>query len=73
MKSRVIIVASRTVTEGVGNIAKEEEKNGTKEGKRDNELLKGLFKGKEVGAVADHEKDGEFIEKIGVNGRERIK
>ena len=73
MKSRVIIVASRAVTEGVGNIAKEEEKNGTKEGKRDNEFLKGLFKGKEVGAVADHEKDGDLIEKIGVNGRERIK
>jgi len=35
-------------------------------------LLEGVFKGKEVGAVADNEKDGDFIEKIGVNGRERI-
>ncbi len=63
----------RSVTEGVGYITKEEEKNSTKKSKRDNELVKGFFKGKEVGAVADNEKDGEFIEKIGVNGRERIK
>jgi len=36
-------------------------------------LFKGVFKGKEVGAVADHEKDGDLIEKIRVNARERIK
>jgi len=35
--------------------------------------LEGFFKGKEVGPVGDNQKDGDFIEKIGVNGGERIK
>ena len=63
----------RPVTEGISQISKEEEYYSKKESKRDNELFKGFFKGKEVGAVADNQKDGDFIEKIGVNGRERIK
>jgi hypothetical protein len=36
-------------------------------------LFKGSFKGKEVSPVGYNEKDGEFIEKIGINVWERIK
>lgn len=38
-----------------------------------NKLLERLFKVKEDSAIRYNENDGEFIEKIGINRRKRIK
>ena len=67
------IIALWTVTEIICEVPKEEEYNSKKEGNKNNKLLEGLFKGKQVRAVRDNQKDGNFIENIGINGRERIK